>query len=302
MITHPLRAGSFNFTCSGSSFDEHRQASEMNNVPSLPSSNFRLAALAVLASITVGFTVIEIEGSMDAASSPTMDTSGDEGVASAEPSPDTSTEPATTIPTGDAVDKEASDSELFVKSNEDSRSSSEAPETVWRTDDFSSDGDNWSPLAGNWEIANGQYIQGDSAGFDLLTQFNDMPPDEFEVSVEMTAVDSDLGGGIMIGQPEFGSRRGSTLIDFTDAGRFLRWGRYDESTGKHEYLGGLAVDADFDPAATHQLTVRVTTDRTLISLDGRPFGDFDAVGPGHLGLGSSTSSVAFDNLEIVELS
>ncbi len=190
---------------------------------------------------------------------------------------------------------------MFIKSDEDSRASSEMLGTMWRTDDFSSDGDNWSPLAGNWDLDNGQYIQVDPAGFDLITQFNELPPDEFAISVEMTAVDADLGGGIVVGQPEFGSRNGSTLIDFTDAGRFLRWGRYDESTGEHEYLGGLAVDADFDPAATHVLAVRVSADRTFISLDGQPFGEFDAVGPGHIGLASSTSAVAFDNLEVVEL-
>ncbi len=98
-----------------------------------------------------------------------------------------------------------------------------------------------------------------------------------------------------------GSRRGATLIDFTDGGRFLRWGVYDAESGQYEYRGGLETGDAFDPAAKHTLAIEVRSTRTMVTLDDRAIGDFETIGAGRAGLVTSLSAVAFDNLEIVEL-
>ncbi len=265
----------------------------MTSTTSLPGSTFRLVAIATLATVAVGSTVVEFDRSTEAAPDVASPAAADETA------PTTTTAPMSTVP-DDAEDVTAN---AFTNSDGTPTTTTEpaSVETVWRTDDFSSDTGNWLPMSGSWEISEGQYIQSDATGYDLITQYNEAPPTEFAISVEMTATTPELGGGLLIGQPALGSRNGATLIDFTDAGSFLRWGRYDPTTGQHEYLGGLPVDADFDPEAMHTLTVRSNSDRAFISLDGEPFGEFDAVDPGYIGLATSVSGVTFDNLEIVEL-
>jgi hypothetical protein len=53
----------------------------------------------------------------------------------------------------------------------------------------------------------GQYVQTDISGYDFISQYSELPPTEFIISVEMTALDGDFGGGIVLGQAVLGSRR-----------------------------------------------------------------------------------------------
>lgn len=177
-----------------------------------------------------------------------------------------------------------------------------APATdAWFFDDFDDGSDAWTPLSGTWTGLDGAYAQTDGDGYDFITQLPIDLPTTYRVSVDMQAVDGALGGGILIGQPVLGSRRGATLIDFTDGGGFLRWGVYDPESGQYRYSGGLATDPDFDPAADHRLAVEVRSNRTMVTLDGRAIGDFESIAAGRVGLAASLSAVAFDNVEIVEL-
>lgn len=172
---------------------------------------------------------------------------------------------------------------------------------AWFFDDFAGGSDAWTPLSGTWTDLDGAFVQTDGDGYDFIAQLPiDLPP-AYRVSVDMRAIDGALGGGIVVGQPVLGSRRGATLIDFTDGGSFLRWGVYDPESGQYRYRGGLATGPDFDPAANHRLAVEVRSNRTLVTLDGRAIGDFEPVTAGRTGLAASLSAVAFDNLEIVEL-
>lgn len=159
----------------------------------------------------------------------------------------------------------------------------------------------WTPLSGTWSIVDGRYVQSDATGYDFLSQFAADLPTEFAISIELTALDGPLGGGVMLGQPVIGSRRGATLVDFTDGGMFLRWGTYDGDTGQYAYAGGVALGADFEPQATHTLTVEVRSGRTMVVVDGRSVGEFAPISPGRVGLSSSLSAVAFDDVQIVSL-
>ena len=167
--------------------------------------------------------------------------------------------------------------------------------------DFAAGGVDWEPLAGDWRVEDERYVQTDGNGFDYISQLALELPDEYSVSVEMTALDTPLGGGLLLGQPTQGSRRGATLVDFTNDGMFLRWGVYDAGTGAHRYQGGLAMLADFDPATMHVLTIEVRATRTKVLVDGEPIADFAAIAPGLPGLTASMSAVAFDNFTITEL-
>ncbi|MFT4657774.1 MAG: hypothetical protein ACJAXA_000112 [Candidatus Aldehydirespiratoraceae bacterium] len=177
----------------------------------------------------------------------------------------------------------------------------DAPAALSRRDDFEIDAAGWSSMTGSWVIADGKYTQTDSTGYDFISQYDELPPSEFSISVEMTAIDSKFGGGVVLGQAVLGSRRGATLIDFTDSGMFLRWGLYRLDTGAHEYQGGLAMPDDFDPTLPHTLTVEASAARTIVIVDGERIADFAAIVPGYVGLSTSVSSIAFDNVDIVSL-
>lgn len=172
---------------------------------------------------------------------------------------------------------------------------------TWFVDDFANGADAWTPLSGAWAAVDGAYVQSDGQGYDFISQLPIDLPSEYRIAVDMTPVEDAIGGGILVGQPVLGSRRGATLIDFTDGGNFLRWGVYDSDTGQYRYIGGLATDGDFDPLTTHRLAIEVRATRTMVVLDGRAVGDFDPIAPGRAGLATSLSALSFDNIEIVEL-
>ena len=159
----------------------------------------------------------------------------------------------------------------------------------------------WTPLSGTWVATDGTYRQTDATGYDFIAQSAVEVPPEYAVSVDLTAIGESRGGGLVIGQPVAGSRRGATLVDFTDGGRFIRWGTYDEGSGQYRYVGGVATGGDFDTTATHRLTVEVRADRTLVVIDDAAVGEFGPVGDGRVGLSTSLSSVSFDDVEIVSL-
>lgn len=171
---------------------------------------------------------------------------------------------------------------------------------VWFSDLFDADSPDWQPLSGSWQRAESSYLQSDASGYDFITQLRRLPPQEFAISVDVTAIDV-LNGGLVIGQPELGSRRGATLIDFTADGSYLRWGLYDDSSGQYIYLGGAAVSSSFDPFATHRLRIESRSDRTALIVDGTEVAAIDPIPHGHIGLVTSLASVDFDRFVVEDL-
>ncbi len=159
----------------------------------------------------------------------------------------------------------------------------------------------WDGLSGSWSIADGAYQQVDASGYDLITQLRVDPPEQYRVSVLLEALGEGLGGGVVLAQPRPSERSGSTVVDFTDGGAFLRWGRYDSTTGQYEYVGGVSMGESFDPGAPHELTVDVRKERTMVMVDGVEAGTFEPLGFGRIGLVTSRSAVAFDDVKIVEV-
>jgi hypothetical protein len=254
----------------------------MHSAASLPGSNFRFAAMAAIAAVGVTVTVIDIV--IDTVIDTVVDIGDADSAFIASSAADES--PATLA---------ESTPEATVSAGAD------ASAALWHNDDFETDAAGWSSMTGSWAITAGQYTQTDSTGYDFISQYGELPPTEFRISVQMTAIDSEFGGGVVLGQAALGSRRGATLIDFTNSGMFLRWGLYSPNTGAHEYQGGLAMPDDFDPTLPHTLTVEASAARTMVIVDGERIADFAAIVPGYVGLATSVSSIAFDDVEIVSL-
>ncbi len=168
------------------------------------------------------------------------------------------------------------------------------------TEDFAADSGEWTVMTGTWAVTDGVMVQSNAEGFDYINQLGAEVPDEYEISVQMRGIDGTLGGGLIVGQLSPGTRKGAYVIDFTNGGAFLRWGRYEPDTGLYSYIGGLNVGASADD--WHELRVEVRADTSLVYLDGAYLGDFEPVEAGTVGLMTSESAVEFDDLVIEALS
>ena len=160
----------------------------------------------------------------------------------------------------------------------------------------------WQVLSGSWAIEDGRMVQSDTEGYDRIAGLGVAIPPQVRVDVQLQAISGQLGGGLVVAQPTPMTRAGAFMIDFTEGGRYLRWGGYDATTGVYAYLGGVALPAEFDPTMPHRLGVELTQDATVVYVDDAAVGTFGALQPGRVGLVTSLSSVAFDNFTVQDLS
>ena len=212
---------------------------------------------------------------------------------------------ASTLPAPDRAEAAAPSTTTPPPTSSTTTSTAEAPQEAPTTapeasgsfaDGFESEGSSWQPLTGTWAVVDGEMVQSDASGFDYINQLNAEVAAEFDLQVTMRATSPVLGGGVIVGQPAVGSRKGAYIVDFTSGGSFLRWGRYDPATGVYTYIGGLNLGTD--PSVPHELRIEVRTDTTLVHLDDTYIGAFEPVGSGSVGLVTSESSVAFDDFEV----
>ena len=233
------------------------------------------------------------------------DSNLDEGTASQEPAAENATEEPTDSATADAStggEQEEETQEI------DASGATDEPESVDATEESTGDlaeglvtsEDAWTVLTGDWEVVDGQMIQTRSEGFDYITQLTEETPSEYSIAVSLEALSSELGAGLILGQPNIGSRRGAWIVDFADGGSFLRWGRYAPESGIYTYIGGLNVGAD--PGDVQDLRIEVKADTTLVYLQDTYIGAFEPIESGGVGLVTSQSSVAFSDLTVESLS
>lgn len=232
------------------------------------------------------------------ASEPTSALASTEGADDMPNDPSEAVEPAVTTDPGTATSDRSAGSADEEPSTEDASGTSDVGGVF--SDQFDTTRSEWSPMTGEWSVSEGRLVQANSEGFDYIIQVDSEIASEFSVSVRMEAVSESLGGGIVVGQPALGSRRGAYVVDFTSEGTFLRWGRYDPESGVYSYIGGLNVGTN--GTGPHQLAIQALADTTLVYLDDVYIGDFDPVDGGYVGLVTSQSSVAFEDFIIDELS
>lgn len=171
-----------------------------------------------------------------------------------------------------------------------------APAVGAATDAFADS--TWLPMSGTWEqVGGGAFLQTDPNGFDFIMQSESRVAPPYTYRATMLATSPELGGGLILGQPQLGERRGAWIVDFTGGGSFLRWGRYDPTTGVYTYLGGLDIGTDASRA--HTVEIVTTATATTVRVDGATVGSFDPVDEGHIGLVTSMSSIDFSDVALV---
>jgi hypothetical protein len=164
------------------------------------------------------------------------------------------------------------------------------------SDDFSGNADKWTTLTGAWQVGDGVYHQTDAAGYDLISQLSADVPATYDVSVKMRAVGEKLGAGLLLGQPQTGTRNGATLIDVTD-GSYLRGGAYSAG-GTYSFVGGNGLPGTAVKGEWHTLKVSVQADKAVIYWDDKNIGEIKAIPKGKVGLVTSVSATDFDDFSV----
>ena len=107
-----------------------------------------------------------------------------------------------------------------------------------------------------------------------------------------------INAGVVLAQANPATREGAVVIDITDNGGYIRWGKYAAVGGAYEFIGGAALPALLDPAQWHTLRVIVKGETTIVYVDDEQIGDAGLVGAGGVGLVVSQSTVEFDDLKV----
>lgn len=163
--------------------------------------------------------------------------------------------------------------------------------------DFSAGADEWSALSGVWRVVDGSYRQLDDSGYDFASYLLDEVVSEYELEVQMRALDGGvLNAGVMLNRPTGSDRAGTTMVDLTERGSFLRWGHFDEN-GRYTYIGGVPVERAGDPTRWVSLRVAVRGTSGLAWIDDEYVGEFPLYSDqGRIGLVTSVAAVEFDEL------
>jgi hypothetical protein len=159
----------------------------------------------------------------------------------------------------------------------------------------------WAPLSGNWATADGTYVQDNLGGYDFISVLNVPPSSHFSLSAKIKLVDGTMGGGFIYNMPDPTKRNGAQIIDFSDKGGTLRFGRYNDK-GDYVYVGAVAVKPTVMDGQWHTLQLITHAVTTTVTLDGKPAGKVKNTSlGGYIGLTTSQAKVAFDDVRLIAL-
>jgi hypothetical protein len=159
----------------------------------------------------------------------------------------------------------------------------------------------WTPMSGQWKFLDGSYQQIDNSGFDFISQYADILPTDFSVSIKLAAIEGDINGGLLLFQQKPGRRNEATIVDLTSSSTYLRWGHYDVG-GVYVFDGGAKISALVDQATGVVLKIEVRGNTAVVFLNSARIGEFiPTMQGGTAGLISSQAKLKFDDFTIRRL-
>ncbi|CAN5532631.1 hypothetical protein BH10CHL1_BH10CHL1_40030 [soil metagenome] len=166
-------------------------------------------------------------------------------------------------------------------------------------DDFADGNANgWRVLNGTWQVIEQEYQQTGTDGFDLGS-VSAFQGEVYTVSVRLRRIDGSMGGGLYFNMAQRDAKMDSQMINYTRNGKAIQWGHFDE--GGNFVFEGSAPVADGGDGKWHTLTAVVQTGKVAFTLDDQLIAKDIALtySSGYVGLLTSTSKVAFDDVKIV---
>lgn len=165
-------------------------------------------------------------------------------------------------------------------------------------DDFA-DGDakGWQVMSGAWQVIDGTYQQIGTTGFDLGS-ISAFQSDTFTATIRLKRLDGDMGAGLYFNMGQRDSKNRSQMINYTQAGKAIQWGHFDE--GGNFVFEGSAPVPDGGDDGWHTLGVDVQDGKATFIVDGQQVAADVALTytKGYVGLLTSASKVAFDDVQI----
>ncbi|MDZ4720580.1 MAG: hypothetical protein SH847_19170 [Roseiflexaceae bacterium] len=173
--------------------------------------------------------------------------------------------------------------------------------TVVSNRPFDATATGWASLSGNWGVKDGTYIQNDLNGFDFISVLNVPPLSHFSLSARIKLIDGLMGGGFIYNMPDPTKRAGAQIVDFSQKGSVLRFGRYNEA-GNYTYIRAVNVKPAVMDGQWHTLQLVTHAVTTTVNLDGKQVGKITNTSlGGYVGLTTSQAKVAFDSVQLIGL-
>lgn len=176
------------------------------------------------------------------------------------------------------------------------------------TNDFSTDeARSYVQFGGDWDIRDETLVQISTSGFDLGTLFPlEISPDQpyqYQADLRFLGGNS-LGGGIMFNTQNDQTRQQSHMIRFNADGQDL-YAIFGYFSDDSDFQGQGSAKVSFSPQdnQVHRLGVQVLADTYAVLVDGQTVAtDLPLIYQGgSVGLISSSSQVAFDNVVVESL-
>lgn len=160
----------------------------------------------------------------------------------------------------------------------------------------------WVPVNGDWQYLDGQYVQQQTDGFDLLSIYQQ--PMFTPMTIEVTFRHlSGTGGGLMFNLPTASAKQGGHMVRYFEDGSVVAWGYFDDAD---VFIGQGSTPVDLPQQSSHTLSVTLQEAGYTVRLDGAELvANVPLNTPresSYVGLSASQSSVAFQKVQVLSQS
>lgn len=157
----------------------------------------------------------------------------------------------------------------------------------------------WVALSGQWKLDSGDFVQSKADGFDMTISYREKKFSNFVLRVNLKHEQGN-GAGVLINMPDPALKNGAHVIRFTDDGKGIFWGHFDNNA---VFVSQGFANASLPPGQSKRLEVQSSADTYSILFDGAMLAkDIPLKSKaGHIALTNSVSVARFSNIEVSNL-
>ncbi|MCW1967887.1 MAG: hypothetical protein KIH69_007180 [Anaerolineae bacterium] len=156
----------------------------------------------------------------------------------------------------------------------------------------------WGVISGQWKLDNGEFVQSKADGFDMTISYREKKFSNFGLRVNLRHEQGN-GAGVLINMPDPTRKNGAHVIRFTDDGKGIFWGHFDDNA---VFVPQGFANTSLPPGQSKRLEVKSGTDTYSILFDGAMLAkDIPLKSKtGYLAVTNSVSVARFGNIEVNE--
>lgn len=160
-------------------------------------------------------------------------------------------------------------------------------------------GSAWVPISGQWKVEGSDFVQTKADGFDMTLSYREKKFSNFALRVNLKH-DQGTGAGVLINMPDATRKNGAHVIRFTDDGKGIFWGYFDDNA---VFVAQGFANATLPPNSSKKLEVQSSANAYAILLDGESIAKDVPLKSktGHIALTNSVSVARFNSIETANL-